>query len=47
MLNSGLNTEWLYSAKANMILIPAYTGKGKEFFYTSDIIKASKIIPFF
>lgn len=47
ILNSGLNTEWLYSAKANMILIPAYTGKGKEFFYTSDIIKASKIIPFF
>ncbi|MFT3659692.1 hypothetical protein [Staphylococcus ureilyticus] len=47
MLNSGLNPEWLYSAKANMILIPAYTGKGKEFFYTSDIIKASKIIPFF
>lgn len=29
-----------------MVLIPAYTGKGKEFFYTSDIIKASKIIPF-
>lgn len=46
ILNSGLNPEWLYSAKANMILIPAYTGKGKEFFYTSDIIKASKIIPF-
>ena len=47
ILNSGLNPEWLYSAKANMILIPAYTGKGKEFFYTSDIIKASKTIPFF
>lgn len=47
ILNSGLNPEWLYSAKANMILIPAYTGKGKEFFYTSDIIKASKVIPFF
>lgn len=25
VLNSGINPEWLYSAKANMLLNPAYT----------------------
>ncbi len=47
ILNSGINPEWLYNAKANMILNPAYTGEGKQFFFTKDIIKASKTIPFF
>ncbi|MDT3959843.1 hypothetical protein [Staphylococcus kloosii] len=47
ILNSGIDPEWLYNAKANMILNPAYTGEGKQFFYTQDILKASEIIPFF
>lgn len=47
ILNSGINPEWLYSAKANMILNPAYTGEGRQFFFTKDIMKASKTIPFF
>jgi hypothetical protein len=47
ILNSGINPEWLYNAKANMILNPAYTGEGKQFFYTQDILEASKVIPFF
>ncbi|MDT3968182.1 hypothetical protein, partial [Staphylococcus saprophyticus] len=38
ILNSGINPEWLYNAKANMILNPAYTGEGKQFFFTKDII---------
>lgn len=29
ILNSGINPEWLYNAKANLILNPAYTGQGK------------------
>ncbi|MEJ7443064.1 hypothetical protein WL555_13515, partial [Staphylococcus warneri] len=28
-------------------LNPAYTGEGKQFFFTKDIIEASKNIPFF
>ncbi|MGZ9790109.1 hypothetical protein ACXYTD_08245 [Staphylococcus hominis] len=47
ILNCGINPEWLYCAKANMILEPAYTGEGKQFFSTKDIVKASKVIPFF
>lgn len=47
VLNSGINPEWLYSAKANMLLNPAYNGEGKQFFFTKDIIKASKIVPFY
>ncbi|MBO3063898.1 hypothetical protein ACWEZE_03715 [Staphylococcus shinii] len=47
ILNSGINPEWLYSTKANMVLNPAYTGEGKQFFFTKDIVKASKTIPFF
>ena len=47
ILNSGIHPEWLYCAKANLVLEPAYTGEGKQFFSTQDIIKASKIIPFF
>ena len=46
ILNSGINPEWLYNAKANLILNPAYTGQGKQFFFTKDIIEASKRIPF-
>ncbi|MEJ7205131.1 hypothetical protein WL228_13540, partial [Staphylococcus caprae] len=37
----------LYCAKANMVLEPAYTGEGKQFFSTQDIIEASEVIPFF
>lgn len=47
ILNCGLHPEWLYNAKANMILEPAYTGECKQFFRTTDIIKASETIPFF
>ena len=47
ILNSGLHPEWLYSAKANLVLTPAYTGEGKQYFFTEDIVKASEIIPFF
>lgn len=47
ILNSGITPDWLYNAKANMILNHAYTGEGKQFFYTQDIITASETIPFF
>ncbi|MBN5736683.1 hypothetical protein JY628_09170 [Staphylococcus aureus] len=47
ILNSGIHPKWLYCAKANLVLEPAYTGEGKQFFSTQDIINASKIIPFF
>lgn len=47
ILNSGIHPKWLYAATTNMILKPAYTGQGKQFFYTEDIIKASKQMPFF
>ncbi|RQM98359.1 hypothetical protein CPA43_07735 [Staphylococcus warneri] len=47
ILNCGLHPAWLYNAKANMILVPAYTGEGKQFFRTTDILKASEVIPFF
>lgn len=47
ILNSGVNPEWLYNAKANLILMPAFTGKGKQYFYTKDIQKASNTIPFY
>ncbi|MCU5745854.1 hypothetical protein N9R04_03845 [Staphylococcus sp. SQ8-PEA] len=47
ILNSGLHPEWLYSAKANLVLVPAYTGEGKQYFFTKDILEASKVIPFF
>lgn len=30
-----------------MVLEPAYTGEGKQFFSTQDIIEASEVIPFF
>lgn len=45
ILNSGLNPEWLYSAKANMILIPAYTGK--SFFILVTSLKQVRLSPFF
>ena len=32
--------------KANLVLEPAYTGEGKQFFSTQDIIEASEVIPF-
>lgn len=37
ILNSGIHPEWLYCAKANLVLEPAYTGEGKQFFSTQDI----------
>lgn len=30
ILNSGIHPEWLYCAKANLVLEPAYTGEGKQ-----------------
>ncbi|BAS47020.1 hypothetical protein SSCHL_2240 [Staphylococcus schleiferi] len=47
ILNSGIHPKWLYASMTNMILEPAYTGQGKQFFYTQDIIEASKELPFF
>ncbi|AKS70096.1 hypothetical protein RN70_11690 [Staphylococcus schleiferi] len=47
ILNSGIHPKWLYTSMTNMILEPAYTGQGKQFFYTQDIIEASKQLPFF
>ncbi|MBI5975576.1 hypothetical protein [Staphylococcus canis] len=47
ILNCGIHPKWLYAATTNMILEPAYTGQGKQFFYTEDIIKASRLMPFF
>ena len=47
ILNCGIHPEWLYCAKANLVLEPAYTGEGKQFFSTQDIIEASEVIPFF
>ncbi|WP_238839602.1 hypothetical protein, partial [Staphylococcus aureus] len=37
-LNSGLHPKWLYCAKANRVLEPSYTGEGKQFFSTQDIM---------
>ena len=47
ILNCGIHPEWLYCAKANLVLEPAYTSEGKQFFSTQDIIEASEVIPFF
>ncbi|AKS67934.1 hypothetical protein HIR57_12100 [Staphylococcus coagulans] len=47
ILNSGIHPKWLYASMTNMFLEPAYTGQGKQFFYTQDIIEASKELPFF
>lgn len=38
ILNSGIHPEWLYCTKANLVLEPAYTGEGKQFFSTQDIM---------
>lgn len=46
ILNSGIHPEWLYCAKANLVLEPAYTGEGKQFLVHKTSLKASKIIPF-
>ncbi|MDI6954436.1 hypothetical protein QMN49_24450, partial [Escherichia coli] len=37
ILISGIHLECLYCAKANLVLEPAYTGEGKQFFSTQDI----------
>ena len=47
ILNSGIHPEWLYCAKANLVLESLILAKAKQFFSTQDIINASKIIPFF
>lgn len=31
ILNSGIQPEWLYCAKANLVLEPAYTGEANNF----------------
>lgn len=38
ILNSGIHPEWLYCAKANLVLELSYTGEGKQFFSTQDIM---------
>ncbi|WP_410531023.1 hypothetical protein [Staphylococcus aureus] len=30
ILNSGIHPEWLYCAKANLVLEPTYTGEGEQ-----------------
>lgn len=30
ILNSGIHPEWLYCAKANLVLEPAYNGEGEQ-----------------
>ena len=43
VLNCGINPEWLYCAKANMILEPAYTGEGKQFLAPKILLKQVKL----
>ncbi|MCG3401924.1 hypothetical protein K0017_06270 [Staphylococcus massiliensis] len=47
VLNSGIDPYWLYAVKRNLILEPCYTGQGKQYFRTEDILKASESVPFF
>lgn len=35
ILNSGIHPEWLYCAKANLVLEPAYTGRRQTIFQHS------------
>ena len=46
ILNCGINPEWLYCAKANMILEPAYTGEGKQFLAPKILLKQVKLYRF-
>ena len=47
ILNCGITPEWLYCAKANMILEPAYTGEGKQRLEGKDyIMKDGDIVHF-
>ena len=43
ILNCGLHPEWLYNAKANMILVPAYTGEGKQFLELQIFLKQVRL----
>lgn len=47
ILNSGIHPEWLYCAKANLVLEPAYTGEGKQFFLHKTSLKQAKSFHFF
>ncbi|MGK9044905.1 hypothetical protein [Mammaliicoccus vitulinus] len=47
LLYSGVNPEWFYACIRNEIIVPAYTGQGKQYFWTNDILKADKIIPIY
>lgn len=47
LLYSGVNPEWFYACIRNEVLVPAYTGQGKKYFWTNDILKADKIIPIY
>ena len=46
ILNCGITPEWLYCAKANMILEPAYTGEGKQFLAPKILLKQVKLYRF-
>lgn len=39
ILNSGIHPDWLYCAKANLVLQPAYTGEGKQFLAQKILLK--------
>lgn len=47
ILNSGIHPEWLYCAKANLVLEPAYTGEGKQFLVHKTSLKQAKSFHFF
>lgn len=42
ILNSGIHPDWLYCAKANLVLQPAYTGEGKQFLAQKILLKRVK-----
>lgn len=42
ILNSGIHPKWLYASMTNMILEPAYTGQGKQFFILRILSKRAK-----
>lgn len=47
LLYSSVDPEWFYACIRNDVLVPAYTGQGKQYFWTKDILEAHKIIPIF
>ncbi len=43
ILNSGIHPEWLYCAKANLVLEPAYNGEGKQFLALKILLTRVKL----